>query len=178
MTGIPYLDEAQLGPEMRKLTKLQRVFVHQLLMNGGNKAGAYVAAGYNPGSVQLAADGGHKLAFQQNIQKALVEYGKLYIGSKLGAWIKGIEEIADNPEASQETRFKAKKLLLEHAGLVVETQQKITVEHSARTREETLALENQLKRELGMVVDAEYEIVPEREAIAEVTGAEGIEDLL
>ena len=181
MTGrreAPVLDEARLGPKMRALSTKKRAFVIAMLVNGGNAAAAVITAGWEPGNANNAARRGYEFAHSPEIKEAMVEHATAYLGSKLGSWVAGIEKLALDNTVEPATRLKALKILSEHAGMVVETKHKVTVERTM-SREESLRLETALKKELGMVTDAEYEIV-EQPGIGyhPPDGSEGLEDLL
>lgn len=174
MIAVP--PESSLGPKMLALTEAQRAFVIALVTTGGgNNAQAAAIAGYG-GSDVAQRVAGHHLAHNPKVQEAIREEAekRLRSGALLGASV--LIEVAMDP--LHKDRVKAAESLLNRSGLLVETQQKITVEHidsrsTAEIQRQTLALAERLGVKLpqieSRVIDAECE---------EVGTLEGLDDIL
>jgi len=160
------IDPDSLGPAMLELTEKQQKFVVALLETGGtNEAGAAQIAGYGTGyatrSYELARNPKVLAALREEADKR-IRSGALLAASKLLV-------IARND--THKDQLKAIDMLLNRAGMIVQTQHKVTVEDN-RTPEEVVARTAALAKALGLdpskvlasvgidYVDAEFREVP------------------
>jgi hypothetical protein len=172
---------------MASLTDMQQRFVIAMLdLGNGNYSDAYRAAGYasdNPDSVKANA---YQTAHRPNVQEALREEAKKRLNgasamalNKLIQMAAGaLDSINEDGEhvvapVDQKTQLKAIEMVMNRGGLQAVTEQKITVEH--KSDEEQVARIKDLARTLGLdprallgragvVVDADFSIVPDAKA--------------
>lgn len=181
-----YVEEAALGPAMRKLNAQQRSFVYALVETGGNASQAAAAAGYGEGSPtpELRANAyrvrGYQLSHDPKVLAAIKEEAekRLHSGALLAASV--LIEMAN--DKSSKHQFKAAVELLNRSGLIVATEHRVTVEHQGGSDKETIDRIRNLAGVLGLdpvkllgsagvIIDAEFTEVP-------VATTEGLEDLL
>lgn len=160
----PIADDPSHGPAMRAILPKQRAFVLALLDIGGqdnSKAAGLAGYGGTPGSTRVQA---HRLAHDPAILEAIKEEAnkRLHSGAILGASV--LLEIAKDP--LHKDRLKAANALLDRGGLMVATQHKVTVEHTAKDADviqqiKAFAVELgidpiKLLGSAGVVIDAEF----------------------
>ena len=173
---ITNYDPADLGEAMQVLTDTQRRYVIALVTQGGQKANlAYqLATGCTP-------ENANKNAWRMNVPHVMAAIReeadrRLRSGAILGASV--LVDIAEDTQ--HKDRFKAASRLLDHAGLIVATEHKVTVEDRRSTDEilksiARIASENKL--DLGQVikdavVDADFEVI--ENVKPDMTGLEDI----
>ena len=153
------LSSENLGPAMLQLTEKQQRFVVTLLEQGGrNETKAYMAAF---GCSAESANANAYRAKTPAVMAAIAEEAarRLRAGAILGASV--MIEIAEDP--MHKDRFKAAGRLLDHAGLIVATEVKHTIEDK-RSNDEILRAIGRLAKDMGHelpkalkdVVDAEF----------------------
>jgi phage terminase small subunit len=159
---IPDPPEEVLGEAMRSLTPPQRRYVIAWLDGASDQSQAARMAGYgnSDGAVRVA---GHRLQHNPKISAALREEAdrRMRGGAILAA--SALIEICS--DKFHKDRFKAAVELANRAGLVVETQHRVTVEQDSRTvdqiKQDVLALlqrvqPNALKQVTSVPLDVEF----------------------
>ena len=164
---------------MQALSKNPRhmAFVYNLVLNGGNKTQAYLDAGYEPASRETARSAAFTLSTDDRIQSAFKEVGQKMLGGLTTKAMSVLERLLDDPDPA--INLKAALAVANRTGHHEKSEQLITVEHTvdvAKLRERAKELSERLGLALPPgIVDAEFVEVKEPD---EVTGVEGLEDLL
>lgn len=171
---------------MQALNQNQRNFVVAFIMQGGqNATAAALAAGYanTEGSARVAA---HRLVHHPRVQLALREEAdkRLRAGALLGASV--VQEIAS--DALHKDRLKAAIELLNRSGLLVEQTHRVIHEDNRSDSElerAVLAMATKYGMDpVKLLGDATKKVAAAAAAVdaefveVELTGAEGLEDLL
>lgn len=173
MTGVAQdltitLEEACLGPAMKKLTEKQRGFVMAMIEQGGvNYTRAAREAGYE-GSESSNARIGFRLAHDPTIQEAIKEVGLKMLHAGAIVAVKTVVDIAGDVSAEKKDRLKAAELIMNRTGMHALTEHKVAVTHTADTDDEMLKRMEQLAKVLNLdpsklignvMIDADYEEV-------------------
>lgn len=181
------MDHGQLGPAMRALNPQQRVFVYGLVELGGNATGAAAAAGYGQDSPTLEQRRnaqrvrGYQLSHDPKVLAAIKEEAEKRLNSGALIAASALLEMVTDPLSK--FRYKAAVELLNRSGLIVETQHRVTVEHTGSDKEMIDRIKQlagglgidpvRLLGSAGVIIDADFtEVTPAQ------TSTAGLEDIL
>src|ERR1035437_6794494 len=125
---IEDLDEATLGPAMKRCTLMQRRFVMAVLILGGrNMRRAAMMAGYS-GTDQTLAVTGFRTAHIDYVQDALREEGqKRLTASSIDAMSTVMGMASGDITAPPSVRFAASLAVLDRTGFNAKTEHSVTV---------------------------------------------------
>ncbi len=145
-------EEGKLGPEMRRLTARQRVFVVALGMQRGRKDAPRAAriAGYSPGkpgSSQLRVQA-HFLIHDAKVQAAIQEQARSKVNALTLQAVDLLEDTMRDANSARGDRLKAAAMVLDRGGLHALSEHKIDVNVND-TRAEKLLRVATLAREMG-----------------------------
>lgn len=132
---VPEIEEENLGPKMRELTGKQRRFVRAVLLVGGKAhMRAAAIAGYG-GSKDSLANTGYNLMKNPKITAALVEEGFYSLQAGVADALATVIEIARGDELPKKgaLRLKAAGMILDRAGLPMQTVQNINITKKTET---------------------------------------------
>lgn len=174
-TVVLEIDEGSLGPCMRALNEKQRAFVYALVETGGNASQAAAAAGYGfdsdtPEKRSAACrTRGYQLSHDDKVLAAIKEEAQKRLNSGALIATSALLEIVQDP--AHKSRLRAIEVLLDRAGLVVNRDVNINVNHTHKTDADQieritslaqgLGLDpRQLLGQAGVIVDAEFKVLP------------------
>ena len=130
---LPPISEENLGPAMRALTPLQRRYVRAVALVGSRKhLRAARIAGYQ-GNDNVVSGVGLDLSRNPKVTAALVEEGYYTLQMGVTEALATIIEVARGEVLPKKAavRLKACGMILDRAGLPMETRQNITVMHKS-----------------------------------------------
>ncbi len=176
-TMLDVVDRGKLGPCMTRLNERQRKFVWAMLETGQvNHSSCARAAGYE-GDQDTIKGTAYRLAHDEDIQAAIQETARKAMGAAQLVATSHLILIAENP--AHKDQLSAIKELLNRSGLGAVTEHKISVTHST-DRADTIRQVAMLAREQGLdptKLLASYGVPIDAE-FSEVTGVEGLEDVI
>jgi phage terminase small subunit len=122
------LDEASLGPAMKRCTLMQRRFVMaNLILGGRNMRRAAMMAGYSGNEATLAVTG-YRTAHIQYVQDAIREEAqKRMTAASIEAVSTVMDIAAGNTAAPPSVRLAASLALMDRSGLHAKTEHSVTV---------------------------------------------------